>query len=99
MNTNIPNEINSILADTHTYEAIETMVFNTLLTHSSAIQTLNKRATDILSTHEHSISTLVNTLGINSIDTLLALDPDTDAQSLKQTLKAIIVRELESILY
>lgn len=99
MNTNIPAEINSILADSHTYEAIEQRVYNTLLTQSSAIQALRQKATDTLTTDQHSISSLVNTLNIHDIDTLLALDPNTDAQALKQTLKDIIVKELESILY
>jgi hypothetical protein len=99
MNTNIPSEINSILADSHTYEAIEQRVYNALLTQSSAIQGLRQRTTDTLTSEQHSISSLVNTLNIHDIDTLLALDPHTDAQALKQALKDIIVKELESILY
>lgn len=99
MNTNIPSEINSILADSHTYEAIEQRVYNALLTQSSAIQALRQKATDTLTSNQQSISSLVNTLNIHDIDTLLALDPNTDAQALKQALKDIIVKELESILY
>ena len=98
MNTNIPAEIN-ILADSHTYEAIEQRVYNALLTQSSAIQALRQRTTDTLTSEQHSISSLVNTLNIHDIDTLLALDTNTDAQALKQALKDIIVKELESILY
>lgn len=98
MNTNIPHEINTVLADSHTYEAIEARVYNTLLTQSSAIQALAKTAADIMATDNVSISSLVSSLGITDIDALLALDPATDAETLKQTLKKIIATELESIL-
>ncbi|KAL6935459.1 hypothetical protein ACO0R3_000502 [Hanseniaspora guilliermondii] len=99
MNTNIPNEINNILADTHTYEVIENKVYNKLLTDSSVIQTLNKTITDKLIKEPQSINTLVNALDINNIDSLLGLDPNTDTHALKQALRDVIVKELESILY